>query len=647
MRTLFALAAALACGAAFAADPPSVETLFQLPKFSAMSLSRDGTAIAALAPVGKRQNIVILDVKTKKPTPITALEDRDIVYIRWVNSKRLIARTGLRGTRDSDQRGGALYAIDRDGGDSRMLSEGGQDEQSSGGVRLVGRFMLPVRVLPGETDDIIAQEFVIAAEGPKTGDIFRINTRTGRKVSLSWGKPDSGEIEQWVVDNKGVARVQTVYSQGKVRIHYRAGPDAPWQKLDEMSQMSPGWAALAVADDDKTLLVSDRRNRDKAAIVVYDPAKKEFGEVLAQHPQVDLHDLVTFEGQPVGVEYDADREGVAWFDAQLARIQAAVDAALPGMVNDISWSRDRSIVVVLSSSDRNPGSVYLLDTKAGKLEWLADRSPWIDPKKMASMQPVRYPARDGLEIPGYLTLPPSGPQKNLPLVVVVHGGPWVPGDDWEFNPEVQFLAARGYAVLQPNFRGTTRYGWKHYASSFKQWGLTMQDDLADGVKWAVDQGIADPKRVCIYGGSYGGYATMMGLAKHPDVYRCGINYVGVTDMNLFLTATWADYAQSDFIRFNVKELVGDADKDADKLRAVSPVTLASKIKAPVLMAYGAADYRVPIEHGQRMKAALESAGQKPQWIVADGEGHGFREMANQKLFYEAMEKFLAENIGKP
>jgi dipeptidyl aminopeptidase/acylaminoacyl peptidase len=280
------------------------------------------------------------------------------------------------------------------------------------------------------------------------------------------------------------------------------------------------------------------------------------------------------------------------------------------------------------------------------MEWLVDRMPQLKPSELAPMRPVRYPARDGLQIPAYLSLP-KGKDKNLPLVVMIHGGPWVSGDEWGFNPEAQFLATRGYAVLQPNFRGTTRYGWKHFSSSFQQWGLTMQDDITDGVKWAVEQGIADPKRVCIYGASYGGYATMMGLAKDPDLYKCGINYVGVTDINLFLTATWADYAQSDWIKFGVKDMVGDATKDAERLKATSPVEQAARIKAPVLMAYGAADRRVPIEHGTRMRAAMERTGAKPIWMVADGEGHGFREMRNQKMFYEAMEKFLAENIGKP
>ena len=639
MRTLAALWL-LAAGFAFA-EPPSVETLFKPPQFALMRISPDGASIAALAPVAGRQNLVILDTKTHKPTPVTGFTDRDVVDLRWVNSKRLLVQTGSIGTRVFDYKGGGLFAIDKDGSEGRMISEGGADEQSSSGAL---KPLIPVRGLPGDSDDLIAQEIIPRIDGTHPGELVRVNTRTGRRTNVGFPKADSGEGESWVADDKGVGRVQVVDSQGKVRIYYRANADAPWQKLDEYPELSSGWYPVAVADDDKTLIVVDRHNRDKAAIARYDPATKTFGEVLAEHPQVDLSNLIRDQGRVVGVAYEADRGGSAYFEEDLAKIKSAIDRALPNTVNGMNWSRDRSLILVTAYSDVNPGSYYLLDMKAGKMEWLVDRKPWIKPKEMAPMQPVRYTARDGLPIPAYLTLPKDSNGKNLPLVMVIHGGPWVDGDEWGFDPEAQFLATRGYAVLQPNFRGTTHYGWKHLEASFGQWGLAMQDDITDGVKWAVEQGIADPKRVCIYGASYGGYATMMGLAKTPELYRCGVNYVGVTDVNLYLTATWTDYSQSDAAQYAIKGMVGDASKDAEKIKAVSPVALASRIKAPVLMAYGAADVRVPIEHGQRMRSALESAGNKPIWIVADGEGHGFREMANQKMFYEAMEKFLAENL---
>ena len=626
------------------AEPPSIESLFKLPQFAAMRISPDGSSIAALAPVAGRQNLVVLDTRTRKPFPVTGFTDRDIVDVRWVNSKRLLVRTGTLNTRESDNRGGGLYAIDKDGADGRMISEGGSDEQASTGARLVGRTLVPVRDLPGESDDMIARELVFATEGAHAGELVRVNTRTGRRTNIGFPKADTGEGENWVVDDKGVARCQIILTKGQVRIFYRANADAAWQKLDEYPQLSASWYPVAVGEDDKTLIVVDGRNHDKAAVVRYDPATKAFGEVLAQHPQVDLTDFVRDEGRIVGVHYEADRGGFAYFDQKLAALQSAIDRAIPGNVNELSWSRDRSLVLVTSRSDVLPGSYYLFDAKAGKMEWLVDKRPWIKPKEMAPMQPVHYAARDGLSIPAYLTLPPTGEKKNLPMLVIIHGGPWIPGDDWGFDPEAQFFASRGYAVLQPNFRGTLRYGWKHFSSSFGQWGLTMQDDISDGVKWAVEQGVADPKRVCIYGASYGGYATLMALAKTPELFRCGIDYVGVSDMNLFLTATWSDYSDSDFLKYNVKEMVGDVSRDAERLKRTSPVELAGRIKAPVLMAYGAADRRVPLEHGTRMRSALESTGNKPIWMVADGEGHGFRDPKNVKMVYEAMEKFLAENL---
>jgi dipeptidyl aminopeptidase/acylaminoacyl peptidase len=638
---------AFCAGAQAADDKPSIESFFKLAQYASMRLSPDGKHIAALAPVAGRQNLIVIDLANHSAKALTGLSNRDVVNVGWVNNNRLLFWTGTLGERVFDARGGAIWAIDRDGGQIRVISEGDESERNTAGIRFVGRPLSVVRLLPGDTDDIIAQEHVFAESGADPGALFRVDSRTGRKTVISVGKPESAKSERWVVDRDGVPRALVVEARNSTRIYYRDGADAPWRKLDEFDQLAADqWAPVAMASDGKRLIVSSHRGgRDKAALMLYDPASQSFGETLAAHPQVDLSQLAGDKDGVRGVRFEADREGHAWFDADIAAVQTTVDKAFPDNVNNLSWSLDKQRFLVYSYSDISPGVFYLFDRKSNKMEWLADRRPWIDPKKMAHMQPVRYAARDGLEIPAYLTLPKDGPAKNLPLVMVIHGGPWVSGDGWYFDPEVQFLASRGYAVLQPNYRGTTRYGWKHYSSSFKQWGLTMQDDITDGVKWAVDQGIADPKRVCIYGGSYGGYATMMGLAKTPDLYKCGINYVGVTDLPLMLGATWSDFAYSDFIKYGAKRLMGDPDTDAAQLKATSPDQLAERITAPVLMAYGGADVRVPIEHGTRMKAALERQGKTPIWIVADGEGHGFRDIKNQVMFYGAMEKFLDANIG--
>jgi dipeptidyl aminopeptidase/acylaminoacyl peptidase len=650
MKRLFAAVAALAAVACFAADETiPIESFFKLPQYAQMSLSPDGKHIAALAPLNQKQGLVVIDIKSRTATPVAGRSDRDIVGVTWINDKRVLYFTGRLAERDFDQRGGGTFAVDIDGSSERLISEG-SDEQSSAGMRRTVRPLEVVRYLPGDTDDIIVHETVYAAGAlkPMPGALYRLNTRTGRKTSLSDGKPEAGDSETWGVDRNGVARVFRVdFPDETTHIFYREGPEAPWRKIGDFKIFAPdAWRPIGIAEDGHTLYVSSRRGGDKNAISRFDPDGTKIGELVAQHPLVDLRALTGDKEGVRGLRYNADREGAAWFDESLATTQSIADKSLPGSVNRLSWSADRSLVLITSYSDTKPGSFYLLDRKAGKMEWLGDSRPWIDPKTMSPMQPVRYKARDGLEIPAYLTIPRGSSGKNLPMVVMIHGGPWLDGDSWQWHPEVQFLASRGYVVLQPNFRGTTRYGWKHFSASFRQWGLAMQDDVTDGVQWVISQGIADPKRVCIYGASYGGYATLMGLAKDPDLYRCGIDYVGVADLPLLYTASWSDTYYSEFAQYSLTSRIGDLDKDIDRIKAVSPVELASRIKAPLLMAYGTSDVRVVPQHGTRMKDALERFGAKPEWMLVTGEGHGFRDLENQKAFYGAMEKFLERYIGE-
>jgi dipeptidyl aminopeptidase/acylaminoacyl peptidase len=263
---------------------------------------------------------------------------------------------------------------------------------------------------------------------------------------------------------------------------------------------------------------------------------------------------------------------------------------------------------------------------------------------MPTRQPVHYSARDGLDIPAYLTLPKGKEPKNLPLVLLAHGGPWVHGAVWAWSAEPAYLASLGYAVLEPAFRGSTGWGTKLETAGWKQWGRGMQDDLNDGVDWLVRQGIVDPKRVCIMGASYGGYAVLMGLARDPDRWRCGIEYVGVTDINLLFDVTWSDASNSDYIRYTAKELIGDPDKDAAMFKAASPLENAAKIKAPVLMAYGGEDYRVPLVHGEKMRDALRAQGTPVEWVVYADEGHGFLLEKNRYDFYQRVATFLAQHL---
>jgi len=284
-----------------------------------------------------------------------------------------------------------------------------------------------------------------------------------------------------------------------------------------------------------------------------------------------------------------------------------------------------------------------LNSETRQLINLGQERSAIRPAQMGTMDFVRFKARDGLEIPAYLTVPAGEIKKNLPLVVLVHGGPYVRGATWGWNAEVQFLASRGHAVLQPEFRGSTGFGDKHFRAGWKQWGLGMQNDVADAVRWAIEQGIADPQRVCIAGASYGGYAALMGLVNDPELYRCAINWVGVTDIQMMFDVGWSDISDT-WKAYGMPLLVGDPQADAAQFKATSPLQQAARIQRPLLMAYGAWDVRVPVVHGERLRDALKAHNKDVEWVVYPSEGHGWQDVKTQVDFWARVEKFLARHL---
>ena len=307
----------------------------------------------------------------------------------------------------------------------------------------------------------------------------------------------------------------------------------------------------------------------------------------------------------------------------------------------MSTNEDEDLFVVRAVNDRTRPVFYLYDVKSGDLTKLADSAPWLKADDLAEVKPIEYKSRDDLTIHGYLTLPKGRVPKNLPVVVNPHGGPWA-RDQWGFDPETQFLANRGFAVLQMNFRGSTGYGRKFWEASFKQWGQTMQNDITDGVNWLIDQGIADPKRVAIYGGSYGGYAVLAGITKNPDLYAAAVDYVGVSNLFTFMN-TIPPYWKPMLDMFH--EMVGDPEKDKQLLRENSPVLNADKIKTPLFVAQGAKDPRVNINESNQIVDALKKRGVDVEYMVKENEGHGFHNEENRFAFYEAMEKFLEKHLS--
>ncbi len=333
----------------------------------------------------------------------------------------------------------------------------------------------------------------------------------------------------------------------------------------------------------------------------------------------------------------------------MAAAQQSVDALLPATTNILHAGRHAATpwLLVVSWSDRQPPLYALYDRANGKLTQVGKARAGIDPARMAAQDLVRFPARDGLTIPAWLTIPGQARGKRLPLVVLVHGGPYVRGETWGWDAPTQFLASRGYAVLAPEFRGSTGFGRQHFRAGWKQWGLAMQDDLADAARWAVAQGIADPDRICIAGASYGGYAALMGVIKDPALFRCAVNWVGVTDIELLYTGHWsAESDLSDLSRqYGMPLLVGDPVHDRAQLQATSPLAQAARLRQPVLMAYGGADRRVPPYHGRKMLAALTPHNRDVEWVMYDNEGHGWGLVATRLDFWTRVETFLHKHIG--
>jgi dipeptidyl aminopeptidase/acylaminoacyl peptidase len=641
---VFVVGGLLGCGLASAetaaTEPIAIETLFDHPHYGKAELSPNTKLLGAVAKVGNRMRLIVIDLDTQKAKVVAAFDDADIVWFSWVNDQRLVfSIADLGGTAD-DQVGSGLFAVDADGNNQRELVpvERKQAEQGIANVKSK-RYMARCR----GTDDILAVE---AQRGKDGVYIVRLNTRTGRQSYEVAGIV--GDITGGLPDPAGVLRaVTSIDRDGHSLVWYRPNAEAKWEQVARFESItSPdNWAPVGLSPDGKTMWVSGHADRDMAAIYAFDLEKKKLGEMVISHPDVDIGSGLIFDkdtGELLGIDVDADKPEVSWLNANWAKAQATVDKAFPGHVNRLR-GKAKSLILVYSYSDRDPGRYYLYDVQKGSLaEQLAIR-PEISPAQMAATKMIRYEARDKISIPAYLTLPNTTDGAKPPLVMLVHGGPYM-RDEWGFSPEVQFLASRGYAVLQPQFRGSTGFGEKLFRAGWKTWGLTMQDDLTDGVKALVERGLVDPKRVCIMGGSYGGYATLMGVAKDPDLYRCGVEFAGVSDIRLMYSIRYSDMVGGIYEKFGMKELVGDPDKLNDQFIATSPIEQVGKIKAPLLLAHGAVDVRVPIKHGEKMRDALDAAGKKYEWHVYSGEGHGLWKAENRYAYYHAVEAFLERNL---
>jgi dipeptidyl aminopeptidase/acylaminoacyl peptidase len=657
--------------------PPLVplEVLFADAEMAAVQISPTGRYLTWLAPKNQRNNLAILDRETKQLRWLTNMKEESVVSYVWAKKDRIIFAQQWGGR---EQFG--MFACDPDGGNLVVINklervEATPDGAGQGELAASERDLPKslVSLLPKDNDHILMNRI---RGNSFLGDVIKVNIRNGRETIEERNYINA---RQWIADREGVIRVAicTDFEQ-PITIKYRAKAKAEWRAigefskdlaliLDEAAPVEPHWRPSVFAKDNRTLYVKTFLGYDKSAITTLDPETGKFGDVIFTHPRVEPGDRLAnyvlrtggltaraavdglrfnHEGELVGVSYDDEYPETKWLEPQAAKLAADLAKVLPATRNNIlSTSSDGKLMVVRAASDRDPGVFYLYHAEKHELSEIGRARRLLDPKQMAEMRPVRFKARDGLEVAGYLTVPAGRPLKDLPLIVVPHGGPFGPRDAWGFRDENQFLANRGYAVLQVNYRGSGGYGLEFQLAGYRQWGRKMQDDLTDGVKWCIEQRYADANRVGIMGASYGGYAALAGLTLTPEVYACGVNYVGVSDLEQ--RAGPRSFAPPRLFRENRAIRDIDPVKEVDILRATSPANHVEKIRAPLFSAYGKNDPRVRFEQWQVLEARLQKYGKTYEIMVEENEGHGFRKLENKLEFYRRVEAFLAKHMNVP
>lgn len=598
----------------------ALEDFFKNPQKANYQLSPDGNYISYTAPWESRMNIFFMPAAGGEAHRITSVKDRDISSYFWKGSAHI------------------LYAKDNGGDENFHL-------YSVHIHALTEKDLTPFEETTVSVIDDLPEndEEIIIAMNERNKEFFDpylLNVRTG---SLKMLAENPGNITGWLTDHNGQIRVATTTDGVSNTLLYRQNDTDSFRHILTTS-FKESLAPLFFTFDNKNLYAISNLGRDKAAAVIIDPETGKELEMIYEHPRYDTESLSYSHERKVLTQINITtwKPEEVILDPKWAAIKATLIPRFEEQeVYLSSHDREEKRFIVRNYSDRSLGSYFLYDAETDRLTHLADRNPWINAGEMCRMEPVHYTSRDGIEIEGYLTLPLTGPSQKIPVVINPHGGPWA-RDVWGFNPEVQFLANRGYAVLQMNFRGSTGYGRHHWELSFKQWGLRMQDDITDGVEWLIAQGIADPERVAIYGGSYGGYATLAGMTFTPHLYACGVDYVGVSNLFTFMKTIppyWKPYLEMMY------EMVGNPDTDRELLEATSPVFHVDKIKAPLFIAQGAKDPRVNKAESDQIVDALKVSGIEVPYMVKDNEGHGFSNEENRFAFYLAMEEFLGRHLG--
>ncbi len=642
---LCALVVGLSVAPSTLAQAFSAQDFSRHSEVSEVSLSPDGKYVAMAVPSENGTETQLHIVPLDGSANVQALrfgKQQHVTDILWSdNDQVVVARAKMEPLKARPFSYGELMSSDIHGKNQSTLFAYIPDTGTHTGRRKDQGFASIVKVLDNEPGMVLVDFTAWPSSRDneqQTTSIYKVDTRTGNRQELEQSK----ETAHFYFDHSGRARLKvTTDANDDPVLEFRPGADNTWAPVPK-SLAGYSMTLLYVEPDNNTsyALITDKG--EAAHLYKIDLAKGSRMLLAGRADESIARVLYAgYDGAPFGVIYDEAKPSVQYFDPKSTwtGLHAGLLKAFPGqMVSFINWSRDNRKVLFVTWSDRNPGAWYVFNRDSNKIQLINEAKPWLDAKRLSSSAPISFTTRDGLILHGLYTAPAGGGAR--PMVVMPHGGPYGPYDSWSYDSDAQFLASRGYAVLQINYRGSGGRGREFIERGYREWGGKMQDDLADGVRWAISNKLADPQRICTFGASYGGYAALMQPIRYPELYKCAIGYVGVYDLQVMKKE--GDIKDRASGRRYLDRVLGTDDA---QLRAWSPAQNVDKIKVPVFIAQGSVDRRVPMEQFDALKNAFKTNGVPLETMVATGEGHGFYKPENRAELYRKIEAFLNKYIG--
>lgn len=621
----------------------SVKDFFKADTFSQPKLSPNGKYIAVISPIQNVPNLVLFNTDgLTSPKPLTGITKDSVRHFFWANDSTIIFQVDSKDLSYYD-----IYAVNIDGKIRIKRLVGAYF--SRGGLR----YARIVNSLKGDSNSILVS---YNERDGKVRDIFKLpvdsywNSKKRRNYKMKAVARNSGRIIRWFFDNDGNVRAAHEKDGSKLKLLYKTRYSTKFSTVKTWDLF--GGRMIPIGFDDKkgTIIVKSNLGRDRFAIYSFSPNTGKFKDLIYENHEFEIINSDSFKVDESAklkfVRLNSPIPTYVYFQPELIKLHSALDPLFPDKkIHVVSENKKERIFIIKVLSDVDIGTYYLYDEVNGKVKYLMHKNIALKPELMSPMKPFHFNSRDGVTINGLITIPKSTNGNKIPIIINPHGGPFGIFDWWKFNKESQFFASRGYATVQVNFRGSGGYGKKFEQLGYgAKWGAEMQNDLTDTVKHFIDNGIADSKRVCIYGASYGGYAVMSGLTTTPELYSCGVNYVGVSDIRLL-------FEKSD-LKGNVEAIhwlktVIASPENHQLMDKMSPLNHLDKIIAPLMVVHGFHDRRVHRDHAIALKDKLKELG-KPlsddEWIMNLKEGHGFYLLESKIELYTKMEKFFAKNL---